>query len=159
MRALFLIAVVSMVSTPALADESKNEACHISVGKGDVMQKRGDIVIEGGRAVENVIALQGRVTVKKGAKVKSVLAVKGDVLIEAGAEVTESIVALGGTAKVDPDAIVRGSQISLADGLSVKGDSGKAFKGDFSIDGESLSQMVLKQALKKIEGCVISLSN
>ena len=41
----------------------------------------------------------------------------------------------------------------------VKGDSGKAFKGDFSIDGESLSQMVLKQALKKIEGCVISLSN
>ncbi len=160
MRALLVMAVVSMGSTTAMADEAaKKDTCHISVGKGDVMQKRGDIVIESGRTVENVIALQGKVTVKKGAKVKSVLAVKGDVLIEAGAEVTESIVAIGGTAKVDPDAIVHGSQISLTDGLSVKGDSGKALKGDFSIDGESLSQMVLKQALKKIEGCVISLSN
>ncbi len=156
MNAWLLSAVVMVGSTVALADPlKKDDTCHINVGKGDVMQKRGDIVIESGRSVENVIALHGTVTVQKGAKVKSISVVKGDAIVEAGAEVTEAVIALGGVAKVSSAAKVHGSQISLADGLSVTGDSGKAFKGDFSIDGESLSQLVLKEALKKIEGCVI----
>lgn len=149
-----------MLSLAAFATEPSTKAkdkdsCHVTSGPGDVVQKRGDVVIEAGRSVENVIALNGRVTLKKGAKAHSVLAVNGEAIIEKGAEVAESVITIGGPISVDPEATVHGSQIALTDGLSVKGSDGLAIQGNFSINGESLSQLILKQALKKVEGCVV----
>ena len=152
MRILFVASM--LISAAAFAKDS----CHIDAGPDDVVQKKGDIVIEAGKTVHDVIALRGQVTVKKGAKVHSIISVKGDVVVEAGAEVTDAIIVLKGKTVVDPSATV-GSRVSLDNGLSISNDSGDGFHGDFNVDGESLSKRIVKEALKKIDGCVVASTN
>jgi hypothetical protein len=157
MRAIF--ACCALFSLAAFAGDSKHggdDSCHVTAGPNDVVKRKGDVVIDAGRTIENVIALRGSVTLKKGAKVKSVIAGKGDVVLEAGAEVTETVVAIGGTVKAAKGALVGGSQLSLAeDGLSVKGETGKSVQGDLKIDGKSMSSLLLASVAQKLEGCEV----
>lgn len=153
---MFVCAVASSSAFAADPPSKNGDSCHITAGPNDIVKRKGDVVIEAGRTVESVIALKGQVTLKKGAKVKSIISVKGDAIIEAGAEVDESVVSIGGKVKVADGGVVRGSKISLVDGqLSLVGDDGKSLSGDLHIDGTSVTQLLLANVLKKLDGCVV----
>ena len=157
MRSIFVCsAFLALAASAGEPKSDSKDSCHITAGPNDLVKKKGNVVIEAGRTIENVIALHGQVTLKKGAKVKSIITVNGDAIIEDGAEVEESVVTIGGQVRVEPGGIVHGSKLALSDrALSVTGDNGKSVKGNLEIDGQSVSQLLLATVTQKLEGCAV----
>jgi hypothetical protein len=133
------------MTAPAFAKDK----CSVTAGPRDVVAKQGDLVIEAGRAVENVIALKGTITLKKGATAKSVVAVHGDVIVEAGAKVTDSVVTLAGTVK--NAGLIRGSRVELhGQELAITGED-----GDRIALSASLARSFLTELLTKVDSCLV----
>ncbi|MBI5543738.1 MAG: hypothetical protein HY901_07625 [Deltaproteobacteria bacterium] len=156
MSKLSLMLAALALATPAasLADEVKIN-CDLKADKDDVVIKGKDVVIEAGRKVKDAVAVDGNVLIKKGAKVKSAVALKGKVTLEAGATVEDSAVALGGTVEVGEGARVGGSRVWVDQGIHVIDEKGAKVDLDLSVNGSSLSKLVLNAILKDIRSCQI----
>ena len=151
MRALAL--AVTLLATAALADDKDD--CNVTPGPNDVVKKHGDIVIEPGRHVEAVIALDGSVTVKKGAEVRTAIALKGSVTVEAGATVRDSAIAVKGTVKPEKGSRVKGSIELNHHGVRIVGDDGEVVSFDAALNGNSLGKAIVSAALEKVKTCKV----
>jgi NDP-sugar pyrophosphorylase family protein len=141
-------------SLVAAASDAEKDSCTIERGPNDVVRRKGDVTIEAGRIVENVISLEGTVTIKRGAKVKSVIAVRGDAVVEAGARVTESVITLAG--QIRSSGRIDGSKIEVKDGnIKLTGENGDGLSGDLTLNNSALSRLILDKALEKIDKCVL----
>ncbi len=141
-------------SLVAAASDKDTDSCTIERGPNDVVRRKGDVVIEAGRVVENVVSLEGTVTLKRGAKVKSIIAVRGDAVIEAGAHVTESVITLAG--QIRSSGRIDGSKIEVKDGnIKLTGENGDGLSGDLTLNNSALSRLILDKALEKIDKCVL----
>jgi NDP-sugar pyrophosphorylase family protein len=155
MRSPALLLSIGLSLAPAIvfADDFSN--CHVTAGPHDRVAKDHDVEVAANETVESVVAVNGNVVVRKGAHVKNAVALHGSVTIEPGALVDESVVVFGGRANVDSSAKVNGSVVSLGKGLHVRGEDGKSFDLDVSIDGESLAKNLLEKVLKDLDRCVV----
>jgi hypothetical protein len=147
-----LSVVVLCVALPALAEDT----CEVKAGPHDVVKQKGDLVIEAGQVVEDAIAVDGRVTVKTGAQVKSAVSLHGDVVVEAGATVTKTAFALGGQVRE-----AKGSHVAdvldISDaGVRLRGESGTSFSLNLVIDGKSLGQRLVEEAVAKTKKCQVT---
>ena len=146
---------LALLSLAVLLAPVARAECNITAGPGDRVAKGHDVVVESNETVQSAVAVDGNVIVRKGAHVKSAVALHGTVTIEAGARVDESVVAFGGTAKIDPSAVVKGSVISIGKRLHVRSEDGHSFDLAVDLDGESLARSILKDVLGKLDACVV----
>jgi NDP-sugar pyrophosphorylase family protein len=146
------LALVSLSLSAAARDPETS--CTVEAGPNDVVRKKGDVVVEAGQALENVIALDGSVTLHKGAHVKTVIALRGDATIEEGATVDESVITVAGRAHVK--GTVSGSRIEVRRGsIRLVGEKGDSLSGDLTIDDTTLSKLLVDKVLEKVDACVL----
>jgi hypothetical protein len=145
----FALACLSLTAAAHEAD-----TCTVEAGPNDLVRKKGDVVVEAGQALENVIALDGSVTLHAGAHVKTVIAVRGDVTVDEGATVDESVIAVAGRNHVK--GTVSGSRIEVRQGsIHVTGEDGKSLSGDLTFNDTTLSTLIVDKVLEKVDACVL----
>ena len=96
-RVLSLLLIFYLLLTPMAATASSDKS----------IVKIGDVTIEKGQKVSNVVAIGGQITVS-GAVEKSVVAVGGSVVLTKTAVVKGNVISLGGVIVMARDAEVRG---------------------------------------------------
>jgi hypothetical protein len=148
-----MVVVVALAAPRARAEDKTESDCNIELGPNDLFSRSGNLVVEAGKRVDAVIALDGDVLIKKGARVKNIIAVKGSVRIESGATVTDDVLALAGKISIAPDAKVKGSQLSLDRSLKMKDADGDSANIDIDLNGKSLAAMFAGPLVEKLRDC------
>lgn len=156
MRSLLLLSLLPVVALAELprgeASGKKDDSCTIEAGPRDVVKRTGDVIVTAGQDLEQVIALRGSVTVLKGAKVRTIIAVRGDAIVQGVVE--QAAIAVGGKVKLAPGGVIKGGRVELAESdLSLTGKDGEVLKGDLSLDNQSLSQLLYRGLLEKVDAC------
>lgn len=147
--------LITLLCLPAFAGSRTQVECSLDRDPDDVVEKGRNVTIEPGQTVKDVVVIDGNVRIKKGASVKTVLVSNGTITLEAGATVRESVVDIGGTPKIDPKAVVKGSRIVIDDGIHIQGDAGSQLDVNLQIGGESLEKNIIAEVLKELRGCKV----
>ncbi len=150
MRHVLLLSMLG--SGLAFAGEPK-VTCSLKADADDRVAKGQDLEVKSGQVIKDAIVVDGNLIVRQGASVKSAVALHGHVTIEAGATVRDSIFVLGGAIHVAPGATVKGSRLSLDDGLHLVGEDGGRLDVNISVDGEALGQKLLASVMKENHAC------
>jgi len=79
----------------------------------DVVAIRGNVVLRPGAEARDVVAVIGKVSLEPGARARQAVAILGDVTLAPGAEIERDTVAVGGNVRSDPGAEIGGEQTSV----------------------------------------------
>lgn len=146
-------ALALMLPLSAFAGGLSTSECTIETHKNDRVAKGRDLVVEEDAVVEDVVVIDGDVTLRKGVRARTVMVLHGSITLEPGVNVSDGLIAVGGVLHVDKSAVVKGSRISIKNGVHVRGDEGEKLDLNISFNGKSLARELLKPMLEKFHDC------